>query len=93
MIADEGERWRTYAEARNLAASVPTADGFRTAGAFVHGVDEGGALEVTTLLERDGAPPCEGRSSLQVGTDGTFAPTAPHRHACVRAPLAASDAG
>ena len=93
VIADEGGRWRTYAEARDLAASVPAADGFRTAGVFVLGIDGGGALEVTTLLERDGAPPCEGRASLQVDADGTFAPTAPHRHACAQAPLAASDAG
>ena len=93
VIADEGGRWRAYAEARDLAASVPVADGFRTAGVFVLGIDDGGALEVTTLLERDGAPPCEGRSSLQVDADGTFASIEPHRHACGRASLAASDAG
>lgn len=93
VVSEEEGRWRTFAELRDLAASVPSPDGLGVEAAFVDAIDGGGALDVVTLLSRDDGSFCEGRIALQASDDGTLVPITPHRNDCDGATRATLDAG
>jgi len=93
VVADEEKSWRTLAETRDLAASIPPTASLGVDDAFIGAIDGGGSLDVLTLLARDGAPPCEGRLALQADADGTFVPVAPHLHVCGDVMPTGDDAG
>ena len=89
IVLDEESGWRTVTEFDDLASRVTPLAGLSVTDAFVDAIGESGALDVTTLLARDGAGDtggaavCEGRQTLQVDTaSGDVVPVGPHRYVC-----------
>lgn len=74
VVADDGERWRTVGEVRNLIEHIDAPADEPLTAAVLTGVSDAGTIEVTTgsaaSADATHRPGCIGRQDLQLRRDG-----------------------
>lgn len=89
----DGGDWQPLLDVDDLTAQLPaTAEPILIERALLTGIDEGGALALTTVLDSsDDSRVCRGRQRLALDGAGGLVARTPHRHACEA--VIAADAG